>query len=72
MKRILFVTACALAISACASPPCAPTQPPKPQAVPAWILEPGPNLTNLLDALISPSATESTEQPPSLPPAKTN
>lgn len=76
MKRILSVIACALALSACASlqpaPPPTPAPSPKPQAVPAWILEPGPNLTKLLDALISPFETESTEQAPSLPPAKTN
>ena len=75
MKRIAFVTASLIALAGCASlqPAPNPGSAPKPQTKPpAWILEPGPNLTQLLDALISPYATESTEQAPSLPPAKTN
>ena len=74
MKRIAFVIGLMLALSACASLEPAPalTPAPKRPPVPAWILEPGPNLIQLLDALISPYATESTEQAPSLPPAKTN
>jgi hypothetical protein len=72
MKRTAFVIALALGLSACASVPSAP--PPKlpPPPVPAWILEPGPNLIQLLDALISPYATESTTQAPSSQPAKSN
>ena len=74
MKRIVFATALILALSACASlepAPASQVQPKRPP-VPAWILEPGPNLIQLLDALISPYEKESTEQAPSLPPAKTN
>lgn len=74
MKRIAFVTASLIALAGCASlqPAPNPGSAPKPQAPPAWILEPGPSLIQLLDALISPYATESTERAPSLPPAKTN
>ena len=73
MKRLAFVIVLTLALSACASLEPAPESvKPKAPPVPAWILEPGPNLIQLLDALISPYATESTEQAPSLPPAKTN
>ena len=73
MKQTVFVIVCAMALSACASLEPAPVlAAPKPPPVPAWILEPGPNLRNLLDALISPYEKESTEQAPSLPPAKTN
>ena len=71
MKRIVYVML--LALSGCASPQLVPTSPKlPPPPVPAWILEPGPNLLQLLDALISPSAMESTTPPPSLPPAKIN
>lgn len=73
MKRIAYVTACALALSACASlEPARPCQTPKAPPVPAWILEPGPNLRNLLDKLISPYETESTKSTLSSPPVKTN
>ena len=74
MKQTVFVIVCAMALSACASlepAPASQVQPKRPP-VPAWILEPGPNLIQLLDALISPYEKESTEQAPSLPPAKTN
>lgn len=71
MKRITYVVFCLLVLAACASPQVA-LRPPAPQEVPAWILEPGPNLIQLLDNLISPYATESTEQLHSSPPVKSN
>ncbi|MFY3589424.1 lysis system o-spanin lipoprotein Rz1 [Achromobacter insuavis] len=34
---------------------------PKPASPPAWIMEPAPNLIQLLDRIISPSGLESSE-----------
>lgn len=76
MKPSAYVIALLLVLSGCASlqpaPNLLPGSAPKQRPVPAWILEPEPSLTPLLDKLISPYATESTESTPSLPPAKTN
>ena len=73
MKLLAYVTLL-LALSSCASLPNAqpPETPPKLQATPAWILEPGPNLQELLDKLILISETPSTTPPASLTLAKQN
>lgn len=59
MQTKLLPLALTLALSACASsgplaPP--PMTCPKPPPVAAWILEPAPNLVQMLDGVISPSA----------------
>lgn len=56
LKISLFVIVSLLALSGCASQPSAPPSYvcPKPPPVPAWILEPQPNLIPLLDQLITP------------------
>jgi len=69
MKLTAFV---AILLSGCASMPDAPPPKTEPPPVPAWILEPGPSLIQLLDRLITPFEKASTEQVPSLPPAKVN
>ncbi len=50
-----------LAASGCTSLPPAPppaVECPKPEAPPAWVMEPAPNLIQLLDRIISPSGLE--------------
>jgi len=62
------MTACALtwmlAASGCTSlqpaPPLA-VECPTPEPAPAWVMEPAPNLIQLLDRIISPSGQESSE-----------
>ena len=73
MRRTLFAIALLMVLAGCASPQPAPLPPTiKTQPPPAWIMEPGPNLRQLLDDLISPYETGSTEQARSLRPVKTN
>lgn len=73
MKRTVYVLVMPLALSACTSlQPARQPQPPASPPVPAWILEQGPNLLDLLDKLISPSEKASTSPAASSPPAKTN
>lgn len=72
MKILLFVLA--VALSGCASQQTVPIieQAPKLPPTPAWILEPGPNLQQMLDKIILPYVTGLPSPAPSLPPAKTN
>ena len=69
MKILLFVLV--VALSGCASPQTVPTIAKLPPT-PAWILEPGPNLQQMLDKIILPYVTGLPSPAPSLPPAKTN
>ena len=76
MKPLAFVILWLLVLSGCTSmqpaPNLNPDSAPKLQATPAWILEPGSDLIKLLNELITPYATESTDQAPSSPPASQN
>jgi hypothetical protein len=63
-KTMLYALTLMLAASGCTSLPPAP--PPaveclKPEPPPAWVMEPAPNLIQLLDRIISPSGLESSE-----------
>ncbi|AZS78600.1 hypothetical protein ELS24_09185 [Achromobacter spanius] len=53
-----------LGASGCTSLPVAPppaVECPKPEPAPAWVMEPAPNLIQLLDRIISPSGQESSK-----------
>lgn len=62
MKTKLLLLPLLLVLSACGSlrpAQCLPVNPP------AWVMQPAPNLTPLLDQLITPSETGSPDKPSS-------
>lgn len=62
LKIMAFGLMLILGASGCTSVPHAPppaVECPRPEPPPAWVMEPAPNLIQLLDRIISPSGLES-------------
>ncbi|MCH2546226.1 MAG: Rz1 family lipoprotein [Alphaproteobacteria bacterium] len=57
-KTAILCAMLSLAVSACTSKPVAP-QCPKLPPVPAWVMQPAPNLMQPLNRIITPSERES-------------